>query len=393
MKNASISWLLLLLININVMIGAGIFVYPSVIASYAGYLGFLSFASVFFIMLPLVLTVAQLAAVLPAGEGGLYTYSAQVLGKKIGVMNGIIYFVAKAISCSIMIRTVVVYLNSLFPAFSSVPVWVLRLIIIFLLVLFNLFGMRVGARMQAGFTTFKILPIIVVVLGGLWLFKGGNLTIFPASLHSFTSSLPLALYTMMGFETCCAIGHTVGNARQMARIIIASFFVVTSIYMLFQFSLFGALGEQLALTTTPLSLFFSTLFNSQLLSFIGVVAVILSAIGAAYGILYANNWYLFAIGRDLVYRPLTSTNKYGIPVLSALIHGAVIAFLLVVPASIALLGKCAVFGVLISYLTMVISLLVLYRTRSKELTLPYSIVVLSIASCVIMAFLCIKDLL
>ena len=393
MKNDQISWWLILLINLNVMIGAGIFVYPSMIASYGKSLGFLSFALVFLIMIPLVFTVAQISLLFPAQEGGLYVYSKQSFGKKIGLFSAVIYFVAKAISCSIMIRTFVNYLITISPTVAHIPGWFMRLLVLLVLVVLNFFGIKQGARLQLGFSFLKIGTIIIVIIGGFLIFNKANLSLLPASFGLLTLSLPLAMYPMMGFETCCAIAHTIAQPRKMAQVILYSFFIVTGLYMFFQFFLFGALGSSLIGTKAPLSLFFETLFKGyagQLLTILGVSAVMTSALGAAYGILFTNSWYAYVIGKESGLPSQERTN--GIPIYAVLFQGILIAVLVVLPIQLALLGVLAVFGVLISYLFTALSMIYLYTKKEKEIALPRWVALLSVASCIIMMFLCLKNI-
>ncbi|TET06321.1 APC family permease [Candidatus Dependentiae bacterium] len=399
MNRSLISWMLLLIINMNVMIGAGIFVYPSIIASYAQSLGFLSFGLVFCIMLPLVLTIAQLAALYPAREGGLYVYSATALGRMAGIITASVYFIAKALSCSIMIRIFVVYLYVIIPALSSmIPVGLMRLMVIIFLFVLNLFGIYFGAYLQAVLIFFKILPIAAVIITGFFKFNFAHLTLFPASFGIFASSLPFAFYPMMGFETCCAIGHIIGDRQRIASTVLVSFFTVTCIYMLFQFFLFGVLGSDLIGSGAPLVSFFNAVFQSlarqEWLLLIGIGAVMISAISAAYGILYANSWYVVVIGREFQgpIGKFNFINRFGIPVWAVLLHALLIVLLLLLTDNIALLGRLSVFGVLLSYLITVVALLRLYKKRDAKLILPFWVALLSFASCAIMGFICIKDL-
>jgi amino acid transporter len=399
MNRSLISWMFLLIINMNVMIGAGIFVYPSIIASYAQAFGFLSFGLVFCIMLPLVLTIAQLAALYPAREGGLYVYSATALGRTAGIVTALVYFIAKALSCSIMIRIFVVYLSVITPALSAmIPVGLMRLMVIIFLFLLNLFGIYFGAYLQAALIFLKILPIAAVIITGFFKFNSAHLTLFPASFALFVSSLPLALYPMMGFETCCAIGHIIGDPRRMASAVLVSFFTVTCIYMLFQFFLFGVLGSDLVGASTPLVSFFNVVFHhlasQEWLLLIGIGAVMTSVISAAYGILYANSWYVVVIGREFqgTIGKFGFINRFGISVWAVSIHALLIALLLLLTDNFALLGRLSVFGVLLSYLITVVALLRLYKERDAKLKLPFWVALMSLASCIIMGVICIKDL-
>jgi len=396
MSSFSRSSYALLAVNLNTMIGAGIFVYPALIAAAAQSMGFLSFGAVFCIMLPLVLAIAQLAILHPTGAGGLYIYGKEALGNHVGILTSIIYFLAKALSCSIMIRIFVVNLLMVFPALSAIPLFVLRISALAFLLVLNLFGLRFGLRIQAGFVVLKLIPLLIVVAGGIFIFNSANLSLLPTSFDRFVSTLPLALYPMMGFETCCAVGHISLDAKRMAYAVVGSFLFVTLLYMLMQFFLFAAVGTGLFGSLTPLTLFFNALFKGAgqlFFTLLGVLAIMISALGSAYSILYSASWYPFAIGKEFKSSFMTTVNRYGSPVAALIIHTAIIALFLLLPDKMGALGRLSVFGCLVIYATMACALLAMYKKRSQDIKLPYWVAILSLVSCGYIAFSCIKDLL
>jgi len=345
-------------------------------------------------MLPLVLTIAQLAILHPTGEAGLYIYGKEALGKGVGVLSTLIYFIAKVLSCSIMIRVFVFNLCTIVPVLSVLPLFVIRLSLLIILLILNLFGIRFGLRVQACFIFLKLLPIVFVIGGGLFIFNVHNLSLLPKSFGDFTSTLPLALYPMMGFETCCAVGHLAIDAKKMAYTVIGSFLGITFLCILLQFLLFTGVGLNLVGSLTPLTLFFEVLFKGSaggLLTLLGIMAIMISALGAAYSILYTISWYPFVIGKELGFNLLAYKNRHGSPVVALLIHASLIGLSILLPDYLGVLGRLSVLGCLVIYLTMTFALLVLYKRRAHEVALPYWVAVLSLVSCTYIAFTCIKD--
>src|SRR5690349_20003336 len=76
----SISLFTAILININIMVGAGIFINPPLMASIAGQFSYLGWLVGALIMVPLVISSARIATLCP-GEGSLYRYSSEGLNK------------------------------------------------------------------------------------------------------------------------------------------------------------------------------------------------------------------------------------------------------------------------------------------------------------------------
>jgi len=391
----------IVLMNMNVMIGAGVFIYPAAIAELAGSFSFLSYLAVACIILPLVLTVAQLTRLHPATEGGLYTFSKEGIGEWAGALSAGTYFIGKATSCSILVRTITTYLYSIIPALSFFPIVYSRIFLLIFLIFLNMLGIQIGGRLQVGFMFFKIIPIILVILGGFLIMNPQNFSFSGVTLTDFGATLPLVLYAIMGFETCCALGHTVKAAKKtMSRAVVISFFAVASTYMFFQFALLGSLGRKLVGSKIPIGLFFVNLFGNvpawqNFLVTLGSVFVMFSILGACYGMIFANNWNAFIITKKAkvsMFKPFKWVNKFGAPVTSILLQSLIILFFVIIDANIVFLGKFTVFGILISYTLTVISLLTLYRRRWKDISLPWWVASLSLFSCAYIGFNCIKDL-
>ena len=66
-----ISFMAAVLMNINIIVGAGIYMWPGPMTKQAGGMSFLGWPLAGLLLLPIVLTIAQAARIFP-GEGGFY---------------------------------------------------------------------------------------------------------------------------------------------------------------------------------------------------------------------------------------------------------------------------------------------------------------------------------
>ena len=110
---------LAVVININVVIGAGIFVYSPVLAKHAGSLSMAGFATVALIVLPLVLVVAQVARLFPGVHGGIYIYSKRLISNNAGLVSGLSYFLAKSVSIGVLTTVFAPYLQQVVPVLAG----------------------------------------------------------------------------------------------------------------------------------------------------------------------------------------------------------------------------------------------------------------------------------
>jgi amino acid transporter len=248
----------------------------------------------------------------------------------------------------------------------------------------------------------KMIPIALVVACAYSLFDRAHFTFQDGTLSSFVSSLPVALYTLIGFETCCSIGHIIeGGAQRLSSIVVTSFLIVALIATLFQFSLFGALGIELASLKAPMSAYFHALYSSKawvhlIVGTLVNVCITISVLGACYGILYANNWNIYVILKDILPSSYASRwaakNSHGIHIPSLLIQCSLIAFFSCVGFPLVVLTRMTVLGVVICYTLVTCSLIKSYKHHA-HITMPRWVAYASFMSCFYIAGTCLKDLL
>lgn len=393
---------LAIVINMNVIIGAGLFINPAMLTKLAGPFSGLSYLADGLLILPLVLVISQLARAFPQACGGLYWYSKTAISRAAGITSGGVYFVAKSVSCAIMVLTFATYIQGFFPSLNAFSIHSIALVVLTILGLFNTLGMRFGTSVQFLFVTLKLLPIIFVLSFSYVVFNGSNFGdfSFASQFGGFASSIPVAMYALLGFEISCAIGHRVsGSQKTVSNAVLYSFLIVAALSSLFQTALFGSVGLSLAEMKTPLGGFAQVLSN--VFPTIGNFArpllnsaIMFSVLGAAYGILFANCWNGYAIGEEFERTSgkfLTYKNRHGIPVGSVFLQCAIAASALLLVGNVVTLARLAVLGSVVSYFFSSIAFLKIHE--SHKIKMPKFVAYMGVASALFISFYCIKDLL
>jgi amino acid transporter len=80
------------LLNVNLMIGAGILIGPQVMAQKAGAASFLGWPIVALIFLPIMVSIAHMALTIP-GTGNVYGFARAGLGESAGFISSWSYFI------------------------------------------------------------------------------------------------------------------------------------------------------------------------------------------------------------------------------------------------------------------------------------------------------------
>lgn len=368
-----------ILISINVMVGMGLFVNTVVLTRYTGAYSALVYAFVGLILLPLVLSFAHL---LNLHEGaGFYDYAAP-MHPLLGFISVFGYFVARLASCALGIHVFVVFMQQIFPVLAGVPALVLDGMIAGLFVLFNMFGMRTGQSIQYGFLALKSIPVIFVIVSGLYLFSGAHFQGNIFLLGGMTGSIPLALFAFSGFEACCSIGKNIEDAhRNASRALLAAYLSGVVIVVLYQFLFYAAMGDALRALSGYVDAFpalVKAVFPSvhSMRNFFNVllpIGIASSALGAAYGNMFSNSWNLFRLASDNLVPfadRLKKFNKNNVPFLIVILQGLiVIAYQLYSRGNQIPLQQISALGVTLTYTISMCALIFYQKKHVGKLTL------------------------
>lgn len=391
-----------ILININIMLGAGIFLNTVEVAKRAGVLGALSYTFVGILLLPLIASMAQLVRLYPSG--GFYTFAEQGIGTTAGFINAWVYFTGKLASSTIIIHASVTTIQQLVPLLATIHTFVLDAGILTLFIALNMLDIKAGSAIQKLFIVFKSLPIFFAILVGLYLLQPGHLDATHHLWQGFASTFPLVLYATMGFEATCSLSDKIKNASVNGPIAIyTSYAIALLLITLYQLAFYGALGADLLTFDTYRQAFPALCARlmpesahvAQTLGGFFNIAIAVSALGGAYGILFSNTWNLYTIARNkhiIGASFLSRLNRYNIPFLCIIAEGVLSGvYLIISQGNQVALQQVAALSATITYTISVLALLIV----TKKQGLPYRsqlLPVLGLASCSLLIVRCLCGL-
>ncbi len=390
-----------ILINLNIMMGAGIFINTVELAKRAGILGGFMYPLIGILCAPLMLSIAALIRLHPAG--GFYVFGQREISPLVGYISTWSYFVAKLASASLMIHVACSLITQIFPELLQLaPLMAYDLGILTLFIALNTFNMKTGSRIQFGFLGFKLLPILFVIGVGIIFFAPASLSHLPMVWEGIPGSLPLVLYAAMGFEALCALSSKLEDPeRNGPKAITISFLTMMALVFLFQFLLYATLGSSLAAQDSFLGAFPALLSKilpgSSTAHFLQIFfncAIALSALGGCYGILYSNNWNLHILAQHHKIRGhtwLSKLNQHGIPVLCLAAEWLLcIGFLWCCAHSQVVLQQLAALGTALTYCFCVIALMRAYA-RLKKSFASFIVPSAALASCALLIGACVRN--
>ncbi len=294
-------------IIVGIVIGAGIFKTPSIVADITGDVGWALTLWVggAIISLAGALCYAELATLYPHA-GGDYHFLTKAYGKNISFLYGW----AKAMvintgSIALLAFVFGDYMTKVIPLGSqSVIYWAVLIVVVLTIV--NLIGIQASARIQTALTVLEVSGLVAIIVAGFGLFTAPLSTVINPPLFSSTPQLGMlglgmvfVLLTFGGWNESAYISAELkGTPQTIVRVIVLSILIISIIYLLVNMALINGLGlKQLANSKAAsadlLGLAFGPLGEKLLGLFVAIAA--LTSINATMIVGARTN---FAMGED-----------------------------------------------------------------------------------------------
>lgn len=311
------------LMNINIIVGAGILFSPAPMAALAGSVSFLAWALVGLLVFPVIWCVAQAPRLFP-GEGGFYNYCTKGINPTAGFIAQWAYllgYLGTATTMLIVIREALV--NKLGCTFVGEHPLLINTLLIIVFTLLNMLPADKIGKIQSVATVLKMAPLFLAI-GLLPFFFNTAIVYDLTKVPSLFMTLPLAIFAFWGFEACASIGGLLKDGPQsVGRVVLTAFGITVALYTLFHFSVMHIMGvdalAQFGPAVFPNYLGFAPALTQALGTGI-LVAIVFSYMNSLFGVMLGNmsNFYLLVKNRLLVGSAvLSKTNSADRPVMAA----------------------------------------------------------------------------
>lgn len=375
-----------ILININIMVGAGIFKYSQLTTQQAGYASFLGWPIVALIFLPVVLSIATISRMFP-GQGSFYAYAKNLINPTVGFASGWLFFSAYVSTSSILAlafrETILgIIANNLG---INVPIILFNIIFVSIVTLLSFLSLNFFSKLQNTGTILKIIPLIFVIAIFIF-YLNPNFKITTSDLANVPSVIPYALFGYWGFECCCAISHLIsGRKSNAATAILLAFGLTALIYTAFHFGLLNIMGQENLSKYGVIGVvnFLSMPVAIKLIvSFFFSFAVATVFLFSVFGMFTVNSSTLQALADENLLpcsNQLKKVNKFGRPWIAILVQGFLTFAIITLTDNIPLLNTNTNIGILSIFF---ITLFALLRLQIKNKSYGQMFVtILAFASC------------
>jgi len=241
---------------INITIGGGIFRLPANVAGSLGAAAPIAYVVCALAMGLIVLCIADAGSRVSL-TGGPYAYVGTAFGPYAGFLSGVLLWMLGTFATAAVSTVFASSLGLLIPSLAGRGMEIGILVAAFgFWTLINLQGVTLGVRLNSIATVAKLLPLLLISVGGLFFIDTSNLqvTAMPAAGDIARTSL-LLIFAFAGIE--CALvpsGEVRDTARTVPRAIALAMVGITVLYLALQTVAQGILGDGLAQSTvSPLA--------------------------------------------------------------------------------------------------------------------------------------------
>lgn len=286
---------------VNVTIGGGIFRLPGSV-EVSGRLGAaapLAYLVCAVAMGLIVLCIAEAGSRVSL-TGGPYAYVEAAFGRFTGFIVGVLLWLTGTMAFAAVATIFADNVARFVPAVAGATGQMLLLLVVLaVLAWINIRGVRQGTRLNGALTAVKLVPLLLLIVFGVFAIDPANLRWPEAPSATDVSRASIFLiFAFAGIESALVpSGEVRDSARTVPRAVFLAMGIVTVIYILLHLVAQGTLGPALAGSATPLADAAGRAmggWGTALLS----AGVVLSTFGYLSGMTLAVPRALFAFARD-----------------------------------------------------------------------------------------------
>lgn len=323
---------------VGIVVGAGIFRTPSLVAGNAGSAESFIFAWILGGVVSLIgaLCYAELTTAFPS-TGGDYHFLSRAFGKRIAFLFAWSRMsVIQTGSVALLSFIFGDYLSQLYNIgeYSSV---IYASFVIIILTVINIIGLKLGTGVQKILTIIEVSGVLLVIIAGFFFAPTASVVkpeIMQTAASSFGLTMVFVLLTFGGWSEAAYISAELrtgkSGKKRMAKALILSIIIITFLYLIINLSYLKVLGlDGVAGSTAVAGDLMELAFGNFGLWLIGLMIAI-SALTSANATIFTGARTNYALGRDfLLFAPLGKWNTKAAAPVNAFIWQGVISLALI----------------------------------------------------------------
>jgi basic amino acid/polyamine antiporter, APA family len=345
------------------MIGAGIFLVPATLASY-GSISILGWVFTAAGALVLAKIFSNMSKIFVNKSGGPYAYSRAGFGDFIGFLVAWGYWISIWVSNAALAIAIIGALSVFFPVLETSPILAvtISLSIIWILTWINNRGVESSGKIQVVTTILKLLPLVFVILVGVFFFDINNFPDFNLSGDSnwvaLSSAAAITLYAFLGIESASIPAGNIENPEKtVPKATMLGTIITTCVYIFGTVVLFGMLPIDVLKDSPAPFAEAGKIIGGDYAGYFVAAGAAIAAIGCLNGWILLSGQLPMATAQDNMFpRIFKRKNKNDVPYLGVLIGSTLTSALLLLNLTDSLIEQfkfildLTVLSVLVPYL-------------------------------------------
>lgn len=232
---------------VNIIVGAGIFVLPAIVAEIMGASAIFVYLFCGFLIALVMLCFAEAGSKVTR-SGGAYAYVETAFGPYTGFLAAVFMVMGSAFSDAAVANALVELIGLAFPVFTNQIIRVLLLFLIFGgLAYLNVIGVKQGIGLVKINTVAKLTPLILLIFFSWKDVSLANLYIENApSFKNFGAASLILFFAFQGGDAGLTVGGEIKDPQKtVPKAIFIGITFVLILYILIQTAAQGVLGDQL----------------------------------------------------------------------------------------------------------------------------------------------------
>tara|TARA_R110000850_G_scaffold9193_1_gene33904 strand:- start:2789 stop:4087 length:1299 start_codon:yes stop_codon:yes gene_type:complete len=379
---------------VNIIVGAGIFVLPAIVAEIMGASAIFVYLFCGFLIALVMLCFAEAGSKVTR-SGGAYAYVETAFGPYTGFLAAVFMVMGSAFSDAAVANALVELVGLAFPVFTNQIIRVLLLFLIFGgLAYLNVIGVKQGIGLVKINTVAKLTPLILLIFFSWKDVSLANLYIENApSFKNFGAASLILFFAFQGGDAGLTVGGEIKDPQKtVPKAIFIGITFVLILYILIQTAAQGVLGDQLPdFKEAPLASVANIVFGP-----IGYTLLLVTAGVSMFGMLSGEILnlprVLFGLASDRIIPldKLASIHpRFKTPYLAILLYAG-IGFMLAAVGGFRQLAVIASASMLLVYFGVALSVIKLRKmdnTDSGNFKIPFGYTVPILSAGIILFFL------
>jgi len=356
------------------MISSGLFVLPALAYAKAGPALLISYAIASLLVIPAMLSKAELATAMPKA-GGTYFFIDRSMGPMMGTIGGFAAWFSLAFKSAFALVGIGVFAILLNPGFNEMQIKLIAVFFCIIFTIINIHGTKHTGKTQIYLVIGLLALLIFYIVSGFFFVNYSHFDNFaPYGYGSIFSTAGLIFVSFGGLTKVCSVAEECKKpGRNIPLGMFLSWGIISLIYILVIFVTIGLTGhDQLVhsdgtVSLTPISLGAD---NIPILAGIGggimAVAAILAFISTANAGILASSRDPMAMGKDrLLPHLFAKVSKQGTPAFSILFTSGFMIFVILFLDLESLVKTASLLKILL-FLFVIFSLMIMRESKIRH---------------------------